>query len=351
VRSYFTLIALPVMILCLSGLSAFAQRAQDVEWCNGKGDASPDLQIGACTALIQSGKGNRKALVMWFNNRGLAFLKKSNFDAAIADLEQSLRIEPDNVIAYATRAYLYCSRKDYDKCISDNTKVISLYAPGPPADRKKQAPYYESRAEAYEATGNLDLALSDLNEAIKLDSTYAGYFFHRGNIFQEKSDYDHAIADFTDAIRLDPKYTGAFGYRAIAYLAKGDYAQAIADSSEAIRVAPIYAIAWNTRCWARAILGQLQDALKDCNEALDDSSNFFGAFDSRALVYLKLGELDKSITDYNSALSINPKFASSLYGRGLAKNKKQSGSGDADIAAAVELSPDIAKDYDSYGIK
>ena len=66
--------------------------------------------------------------------------------------------------------------------------------------------------------------------------------------------------------------------------------------------------------------------------------------DSRGLVYLKLGQFDPAIADYTAVLKEVPDFADLLYGRGLAKRKKgDAAGGQADIAAAKALRPDVAK--------
>ena len=47
----------------------------------------------------------------------------------------------------------------------------------------------------------------------------------------------------------------------------------------------------------------------------------------------------------------NPKDANSLYGRGMAKLKSgDRAGGDADIAAAKAINPDIAEVYVGYGV-
>jgi Flp pilus assembly protein TadD len=58
---------------------------------------------------------------------------------------------------------------------------------------------------------------------------------------------------------------------------------------------------------------------------------------------LKSGRLDSAIADYDEALRLDANNASSLYGRGLAKQKKGDAVGAADdIAAATALQADIA---------
>ena len=66
---------------------------------------------------------------------------------------------------------------------------------------------------------------------------------NRGLIWQEKGDLDKAIADYTEAIRLDPKYAMAYDSRGRRLGTKGDLDKAIADFNEAIRLDPNDAVA------------------------------------------------------------------------------------------------------------
>jgi tetratricopeptide (TPR) repeat protein len=59
---------------------------------------------------------------------------------------------------------------------------------------------------------------------VKLTQEYLAYAFNnRGVAFQTKRDLDRAIADYTDAIRLEPKFSHALYNRGTAYQAKRDY--------------------------------------------------------------------------------------------------------------------------------
>ena len=50
--------------------------------------------------------------------------------------------------------------------------------------------------------------------------------------------------------------------------------------------------------------------------------------------------------DYDAARNLNPALVSSLYGRGLAKIKSgDAAGGEADIARAKKLKPDVAQDF------
>jgi hypothetical protein len=68
-------------------------------------------------------------------------------------------------------------------------------------------------------------------------------------------------------------------------------------------------------------------------------------------VYLKSGRLDSAITDYDEALRIHGERAYSLYGRGLAKQKKGDAAGAAaDMATATTIDPGIADKFDRLGV-
>jgi hypothetical protein len=50
-------------------------------------------------------------------------------------------------------------------------------------------------------------------------------------------------------------------------------------------------------------------------------------------------------------MKLNPKASGSLYGRGLAKNKKQAGSGDDDLTAAKGMNTRVVENFVHYGVK
>jgi tetratricopeptide (TPR) repeat protein len=95
--------------------------------------------------------------------------------------------------------------------------------------------------------GDLDRAISDFSEAIRLDPKYVRARVNRGRAFIEKLEFDEAVADLTEAIRLDPKFAPAFNHRGWALNEKKSYTRAFADLNEAIRLDPTFAASYNNR--------------------------------------------------------------------------------------------------------
>jgi tetratricopeptide (TPR) repeat protein len=282
-----------------------------------------------------------------YGDRGYAYGKKGDWDRAIEDYTKAIELDPKVAHAYGARGYAYGKKGDWDRAIEDYTKAIEL--------DPKVAAGYTARGEAYGAKRDWDRAIADYDKAIELDpkSTICACAYKgRGAAYLAKDDTNRAIEDFTKAIDFDPKDAAAYAERGLAYEKKGNWDRAIEDYSQAIRLDGKSATWWNARCMARAIAGHLKQALSDCNQSLDLEPNDANARDSRAFVYLKMDKLEGAIADYNIALGLNPSFAASLYGRGVAKLKKgDNDSGNSDIESAKRIQPDIADEFQHYGIQ
>jgi tetratricopeptide (TPR) repeat protein/predicted aspartyl protease len=252
---------------------------------------------------------------------------------------------------------------------------------------------YSRRGEAFASRREFDQALAALARACELAPDNPEYLYQRGMVYWQMSQPAPAMADFDQSLKLRPENIRALIARAELHLQRGDKVPAATDLDTADAAAPkqaderyqmanayeradrlVSAIAqfslWigthaddarlpdalNSRCWLRAIEGtDLALALKDCNAALKraaKSSPFFAkVVDSRGLVFLRLGDYEKSIADYDASLKINAKNAWSLYGRGVDKLRQQKTSeGDADIAQATAVWPQVVEEFKRYGI-
>lgn len=247
---------------------------------------------------------------------------------------------------------------------------------------------FSRRGGAFAARQDLEQALQDFNRACELAPNEPSYFYQRALVESKLQQHQQAVGDIDKALQLNPEYIDALMIRAQIRLHDKDNEGAAADLDAVDRLVPKEAdirhrlaglyeeadrlpsaieqlnlwikvrpddinrvSALNGRCWDRALLGQeLELALKDCDAALRLKDNT-PTHDSRGLVHLRRGEYAKAIADYDAVLKINPKAAWSLYGRGLAEKKiGKTTAGEADIAAAMAVNPQIAERAKKYGI-
>jgi tetratricopeptide (TPR) repeat protein len=214
----------------------------------------------------------------------------------------------------------------------------------------KLAEAFNNRGIGYRLKGDLDRAVADYNQAIKLNSKLAAAFSNRGVVYDRKGDYDRAIQDYDQAIKLNPTPDAYFN-RGNAYLGKSQYASAIDDYNQALKMKADFAPALDNRCWARAVVGILKPALADCNEALRLMPGNAATLHSRGFIYLKMTQFDAAVSDYDAALRTEPQAAFALYGRGLARIRNEDATGESDVAAAKAIQADIAEEYARYGVQ
>ena len=123
----------------------------------------------------------------------------------------------------------YGNKGEYDKAIADYTEAIRL-------DPKYAKAYY-NRGWAYGEQGRATTRrLPTTPRPSGSTRSMPVAYYDRGNAYAEKGEYDKAIADYTEAIRLDPMAADAYHFRGLAYDNKGDHDAAAVDFAQARRL-------------------------------------------------------------------------------------------------------------------
>jgi len=129
--------------------------------------------------------------------------------------------------SYVNRGAAWQHKKEYDKAIADYTEAIRL--------DPTYAPVYVKRGNAWLDKKNFDKAIADYNEAIRLIPTFAPAYRNRGDTWQSKKNYDKAIADYNEVIRLVPGNPGA--YNALAWIWATCPEERLRDGKRAVELA------------------------------------------------------------------------------------------------------------------
>ena len=158
--------------------------------------------------------------------RGLIYYEQDDLDKAITDFTAALKLDPENVEALLGRAQAYCDNDEVEKALADANEALRLDAedaadlggPGPGLLRTGQPRQGDRRfhrgaegqrgkrrglaTKAYCDKDDLDKALADANEAVRLDAEDAVALATRGLICYGQHSLDKAIADYSGAIKL-----------------------------------------------------------------------------------------------------------------------------------------------------
>jgi len=149
-----------------------------------------DLAIGEFSQLIQD--GYREA----YYGRAQAFFQRQDFNHAIADLNEVIRLDPSPG-ALELRGRAYIAFADYPHAAADFSRALKL--------QPRNAELLVQRADAWFYAGKAARAYADYNQAIQLDGSNALAYAHRGELDAAyKHDYRKGVLDCLKAIRLDP---------------------------------------------------------------------------------------------------------------------------------------------------
>jgi tetratricopeptide (TPR) repeat protein len=215
-------------------------------------------------------------------------------------------------------------------------------------ETKTAAAIYSWRADAYIHKGELDRAMSDAIESIRLNPRDYGGYLERGIVYRRTGRLDKAIGDYDTTIHLNPNFARVYYDRAIAYGLKGDNNQAIRDDTEAIRLNrndADYADFYYNRAVDYQAIGNFDRAMADYNEAIRRAPKELNNYCGRASNFEDMGQLDKANADYDQVTRLNPRDASDYGFRGSAHFAKGNYRAAAfDFEKAAQLSP---RDYDA----
>jgi lipoprotein NlpI len=126
-----------------------------------------DTALALCNRALQSGDLSNQQFVNTLNYRGGVYVGKGDYDKAVEDYDQAIRLKPDDASTYNNRGIAYSHKGEYDRAIQDFDQAIRLK----PDDDSA----YVGRASAYANRGEYDQAIQSFDQAIRLDpdSTYA----------------------------------------------------------------------------------------------------------------------------------------------------------------------------------
>jgi tetratricopeptide (TPR) repeat protein len=257
--------------------------------------------LRASVSRITSVGENFSFIITTYTGGSITSAQQQAYDKAIADFTQAIRLDLNSSIAYRERGVLYDYKGDYDQAMADYNQAIRL--------NPNYALAYNNRGIAYKAKGEYDRAIADFTQAIRLDPNYALAYNNRGNVYNDnKGEYDRAIADYTQAIRLDPNDAYAYNNRGIAYYNKKEYDRAIAEYTQAIRLDPNDAMAYYNRGIAYKAKGEYDRAIADYTEAIRLDPNDAYAYNDRGVAYYNKKDYNRAIADYEAALRIDPNY-------------------------------------------
>ncbi len=155
-------------------------------------------------AQAQGGKEGKQSKGNIEANRlareGADALKSNHFDKAVDLLRKAANLDPkstpDLAIAYERRGYALAKNQQFQDAVQDYTEAIKI--------KPNEPRIYEERAYAEMKIYAYDKALADYAELIKLKPKEVRYYNFRAYIYEAKEDLQNSMAETEKALQIDP---------------------------------------------------------------------------------------------------------------------------------------------------
>lgn len=186
--------------------------------------AAEDLHLAA--KINSSNQGADKVI-----EEAEALTKRGEISEALALYNQAAELYPDNQFIFVNRGNIYNNHfRDYDAAIADYNKTLEL-------NPKFSWPYL-NRAIALGRLKRWDEAIVDYGRALEMDQNYASAYNGRAWSYCQIGKFEEAIVDADRAIKLKPNEANFYDTRAAAYIGLKRYEDALADLNTAIKLSP-----------------------------------------------------------------------------------------------------------------
>ena len=229
--------------------------ARDAMKTCGNESSDTKARIAACTTAISTGRLSEAEVSDAYWHRALAYSRLKDYQSACTDLDALILRQPNNAKALGERGWvrLHGSLRDNDNAIADLERSIRLDG----------GSYYAfgNLGDAYRTKHDFDRAEVSYGHAIDMGKGrtqgWADRCFARAVIGK---DLDAALADCNEAMKLTSKEPDSLFY-------------VLSD-----------------RCFAQYRMKHYREAVQDCDAAIAHGGTFAGEFYVRGLAKRALGD-------------------------------------------------------------
>ena len=151
--------------------------------------------------------------------RGLTYFNMGRFSDAIKDSEKLIQMTPKKAGGYFLKSYSYQLMQKFELALTYIDKVIAI--------EPRESAFYANRGFLLGKLGKKKLAHKDFQRALDIGTNLSYIHTMRGNYHLDEKIYQSALSDFQEAVRLDHNNFVAFFGLGNAWNFLGYYEKAI----------------------------------------------------------------------------------------------------------------------------
>jgi tetratricopeptide (TPR) repeat protein len=213
----------------------------------------------AATLWQDTIKKNATAFIA-YNNLGNYFTSENQYNQAIENYTQALKLKPNFEYAHFNLAGVYRSMGLFKKALRHYKEIVQLYAQGNslhPTSRPDILPKtHNNIGYIFSKMGRFDQAFVQLNLAVSLRPHYADAFNNLGSMYLKQSKLNNAIDAFRKALSIEPNNAKFHNNIGVTYANANDNSTAIYHFRKALQIKPDHKSAKRNLALAIASLKQ-----------------------------------------------------------------------------------------------
>ncbi len=255
-----------------------------------------------------------------WNNRGIARKDKKDYEGAMSDYHQALRINPQNYQAFNNKANLFYVLNDYRSALNNYDSAIK-YNPQFALTFKNRGVVkfilkdFAGAAEDFRKALEIEPGFAEAKKYLDMVPAESEYETEnrKGLELEAQGKNTEALAAFMRARQLNPQSPESFYNIGNLYGKLGNFAKAIYAFDTAIALYPDYAEAYSNRGIARAQKGDINGAISDFNQAITLKPQFANAYFNRAISYLNSNRKELACADLSKASELGHTAATEIF--------------------------------------
>ena len=277
------------------------------------------------------------------NNLGIALARLRRFDQAAASFHRAIALRPAGAQAHNNLANALAEQRRHDEAIPHFQCALRLDPAYPDARL--------NLGKALLAAARFEEAADQFRQVVELDPGIAKAHRHLGLALAAQGKRDDAIPCLRQAIELDPDDPESHFHLACVLKAASRREEAIASLERALILRPAYFEVLNVLGTCLTYHGQPERAIDCFDKALALGGESAATRSSRGIALAACGRYDEAMAEYGRALELKPDYVEIHNNAGCALvGLHRYEEALARYALAIDLKPEYAEAHRNLGL-
>src|SRR5258708_10581053 len=284
------------------------QTASQVNISQPRALAQPISPVGSPLPQVQTSTSGAQQQIVTPKIRANLFLQAKRYQEALANINQAIRLDPDDASNYNGKGLVFSELKRYEEALPAFEQAIQLN------------PYftnaYMNKGFALYNLKRYEEALPTFERAIQLEPANAIAYNLKGLVLNNLIRYQEALAAYEQAIRLDPNFAVAYSNKGLSLMKLQRHEEALAAFEQAIRLNPNLAVAYTNKVEMLFALKRYEEVFTTIEQSLQHNPKNTVMYIYKGNVLLVLKRYGEALAAFEHAILLDPKFALAYSNKG-----------------------------------